>query len=366
MKLREVVRSIVERFPIGMVDEHDNVGLICGDYDDECERVTAVYEFDDQTLEELNASGSDLAVTYHTPIFRPVRNFISSESNPNPLLKAARRKIGVFSVHTALDITRDGLNFDLARRLGLDEIEFLSPLNNTLYKVVVFVPGSHEEEVRRAMSTAGGGTIGNYTGCSFAIGGTGTFTPGTGASPFLGSPGQMEKATEVRLEMIVEKSRLTDVIAGMKRVHPYEEVAYDFYPLSNESPNYGFGAIGKLEPAGSLLDFLRLLKRVLGISEVRASHSTRDKIKRVALCAGSGMSFFPDAVRKQADVFITGDVRHHDYREARTGGTVILDATHSATEKFATELIYRKLKETFADKVGVIVSENRQQNPVIL
>ena len=190
MKLREIVKKINDILPIESVSEQDNVGLIVGNYDDDCEKMTLAYELNNTVVNEALESHSNLIVTYHTPLFHAKKSFTSSTSKPDPLFEGARAGVNVFAVHTALDITRDGLNFDLARRIGLKDVTFLSPLKNRLFKITVFVPTSHLEIVRETMSRAGAGRIGNYSDCSFTASGKGTFTPHDGASPYIGEKGK--------------------------------------------------------------------------------------------------------------------------------------------------------------------------------
>ncbi len=365
MKLSEVVKKIEERLPVGLVREDDNVGLITGDYHDECRVMIAAYELNSGVIDEALKAESNLIVTYHTPLYRAARSFTSSGSHPDPLFCAVRKGIDVFAVHTSLDIPNDGLNFDLASRIGLNNVRILSPMENSLYKIVVFVPGDHLEKVRAAMSKSGAGRIGNYSECAFAAEGEGAFLPGEGTSPYIGSPGKPEKTSESRLEMVVEKTLAGAVIEAMVRAHPYEEVAYDVYPLANSSTNYGFGAIGELDEEVPVEKFLGRVKKLLGLPYITASHADGMKVKRVGLCAGSGVSFYRDAVRNKADIFITGDVKHHDFRQANVQRTILADATHRGTERFAAEVLHRVLRQTFENRIVVNLSKHEYDSAVI-
>ena len=366
MKLSEVVKKIKERLPIELVADQDNVGLISGDLDDDCGKMTVAYELNGDVLEEAANSGSNLIVTYHTPLYRPTRSFTTSNSSPDCLFQATRRSINVFTVHTALDVVRDGMNFDLASRLGLKNIRYLSPLTDTLRKIVVFVPQDHIDKVRSAMSKNGAGVIGNYSECAFASEGEGSFLPGEGSVPYVGTPGKPERTSEQRLEMVVDKVSLGRVVQAMLKAHPYEEVAYDVYPILNTSSNFGFGAIGELEEEVPAEKFLERVKNVLGQPFLKISRLSDAKIKRVAVCAGSGVPFYKDAVREGADIFITGDVKHHDFRESRTRPTVLADATHHGTERFAAEVLQRIMKEMFKDRFVINLSKHDYDSAVIV
>ena len=366
MKLSEAVKKIRERLPVELVADQDNVGLILGDYDDECGKMVVAYELNAGVIDEAVKSGSNLIVTYHTPLFRAVKSFTTSSSRPDILVQAARRLLNVYAVHTALDVVQDGINFDLASRLGLKNTKYLSPLPDTLRKIVVFVPQDHLDKVRSAMSRGGAGIIGNYSECAFASEGEGSFLPGGGSAPYIGTPGKRERASESRLEMVVEKSHAGRVVRAMLEAHPYEEVAYDVYPLLNTSANYGFGAIGELEEKMVGGRFFGMVKKVLGQTLLKASHVVETEVRRVAVCAGSGVSFYGDAVRERADIFITGDVKHHDFRESMLLPTVLVDATHRGTERFAAGILHRIMNEIFKDRVVVNLSKYEYDSAVIV
>lgn len=366
MRVREVVKAIGERLPVDLVSGQDNVGLIVGNYDDECEKLMIAYELDADVISEASTAGSNFIVTYHTPLFKPAKSLVSSHARPDYLLEASRCGLNVFAVHTALDVVKAGLNFDLAKRIGLNGIKFLAPLSNTLYKLVVFVPAPNLEAVKRAMAESGAGRIGNYSECSFSSNGKGTFLPGEGASPYIGAVNKREVVEEARLEMLVEKNLLSRVLRTMFDAHPYEEVAYDVYPLVNESPNFGFGAVGELEEPRSITDFVAAVKNLLGIEHVKLSHLPDKKIKKVTVCAGAGVPFYNDAVREGADIFLTGDVKHHDFRAAHLTSTILADATHIGTEKFAANLIHEIIGGVFEDRTAVRLSKHQHQNAVFV
>jgi dinuclear metal center YbgI/SA1388 family protein len=366
MKLQDLAKKIYDYLPIELVSELDNVGLITGNYDDECEKMTLAYELNNFVLDESLSNHSNLIVTYHTPLFRAKKSFTSSSSSPDYVFDAARAGVNVFSVHTAIDVIKDGLNFDLAARLGLKNIIVLSPIKNSLYKVVVFVPSSHLNNVREAMAKAGAGKIGNYSDCSFSVEGKGSFLPDDSASPYIGKAGKFEQVEEMRLEMIVPKSLAGPVVNEMLRAHPYEEVAYDIYPLVNDSVSFGFGAVGELEEPMSVADFIFRLKKLLNLDFVKVSHSSENKIRKAAVCAGSGVPFYNDAVRNGADIFVTGDVKHHDFRQAQSQHTILADATHVGTEQFTTEVMSKVLKKIFSDSITIDISRFKTANAITI
>ncbi|KKQ45908.1 MAG: hypothetical protein US63_C0009G0019 [Candidatus Moranbacteria bacterium GW2011_GWC2_37_8] len=100
-------------------------------------------------------------------------------------------------------------------------------------KLVVFVPISHADVVRRALGEAGAGKIGNYDFCSFSSRGIGRFRGNENSNPTIGKAGEFESVEEERIEVVVPREILKDVVEKMKAVHPYEEVAFDIYPIEN-------------------------------------------------------------------------------------------------------------------------------------
>ncbi len=100
-------------------------------------------------------------------------------------------------------------------------------------KLVVFVPISHVDVVRKALGEAGAGKIGNYDFCSFSSRGIGRFRGNENSNPTIGKAGKLEEVEEERIEVVVPRKILKDVVEKMKTLHPYEEVAFDIYPLEN-------------------------------------------------------------------------------------------------------------------------------------
>jgi putative NIF3 family GTP cyclohydrolase 1 type 2 len=178
--------------------------------------------------------------------------------------------------------------------------------------------------------------VGNYDECSFRVEGTGTFRGGKKSQPAVGTPGVSERVAETRLEMIFPAWRLASIIAALRSSHPYEEIAYDVVTLRNDVTGLGMGAVGELSKLESLGKFISRVKRICNVPSVRTNGNVKSAIRRVALVAGSGGSFLNDAIRAKADVFLTGDVRYHTFREAE-GRLAIIDAGHAETECMVVE-----------------------------
>ncbi len=363
MKVYEVINKIEESLPIGVVAGEDNVGLVAGNYNAECTGIFVAYELNREVVDDAFKSNANLIVTYHTPIYKPIRKITGPGDSHEYILYALNKSLNIYSVHTALDVSREGINFDFGKRIGLQKMKFITPLPDRMYKISVFVPLDHVYRVRDAMSGAGAGVIGNYINCSFESRGKGTFLATESAHPFIGSVGIPEETEEVKLEMIVDKSFLNSVLSAMISSHPYEEVAYDIYPLVNPSPNYGFGVVGEMNEQLDLTSFLSKLKEVLGVKHLVCSAHANKPVNRVAFCAGSGMSFYRDALKSGADIYITGDVKYHDFRQSLESKMTLVDATHSGTENYVIELMMNLMLKIFESDLPVMT--RRQENVFI-
>ncbi|MGB9793156.1 MAG: YqfO family protein, partial [Thermacetogeniaceae bacterium] len=192
---------------------------------------------------------------------------------------------------------------------------------------------------------AGAGWIGKYSECTFQLSGTGTFRPLVGTSPFIGKIGELERVSETRLETIVPESKVDVVVRAMLGSHPYEEVAYDLYPLKNPGKRFGFGRVGKLPQPMTLGSFAERVKESLGQKAVRVVGQLERMVSRVAVCGGSGAALLHQAIRSKADVYVTGDVRHHDALNALAQGIALIDAGHHGTERVIVSVIADYLKD---------------------
>jgi len=239
-----------------------------------------------------------------------------------------------------------GVNLSIARKLGITDLEILQPINNGLFKLVTFVPVDSVEKVRDAMFKAGAGQIGGYDCCSFGSEGFGTFRAGDNTHPYVGQKGEMHREPEVRVETILPKNILARVVEKMIEAHPYEEVAYDIYPLEIPYRQVGLGMVGNIEEPVASVDFLRQVKEVFGAGVVRYTALSRQVIKRVAFCGGSGASLIGKAIGSGADIFITSDIKYHQFFDA-DGRIIIADIGHFESEQFTIELFYEYLLKKF-------------------
>ncbi len=343
MKLAEIEQFFESWVPKWTAWERDNVGLQIGRRSRKVKNVLVALDVTPEIVGEAIRKKVDLIVSHHPLLFRPPSSISDSNTVGSLLLSLAEHRIALYSAHTNLDASSDGVSFALARDLGLQKAVFLAPLANTLVKLAVFVPSGYVERVTAAMANAGAGTIGEYDSCSFRTEGKGTYHGSDKSKPFIGNSQQLEEIEEARLEMIVPRARVNAVVATLKSVHPYEEVAYDLYTLENTNPNFGMGVVGDLPHSIPLKEFLTKLKKVIRAESVRYCGALNQKIRRVAVCGGAGSELLDQAISAKADVFVTADVRYHPFHDA-VGRIVLVDAGHWETEHGILPVIASRLR----------------------
>lgn len=355
-------------WPPGLAEDWDNVGLQVGDPDAEIKRVLVCLDAEEIALAEAEKTGAQVIISHHPLLHRPLKRLTPGDETGRVLFRAIRNGIAVLSAHTNLDRAADGLNDWLAARLGLIDPQPLErPQSGAFYKLVVFVPAGHEDELMEAVFAAGAGQIGNYDRCSFRTSGTGSFRGDDGTSPFIGAAGKYEEAEELRLETIVPADRLTKVVARMRKAHPYEEVAYDLLPLANLQPEVGLGRIGDLPAPLSLQGFAEQVRSRLQVATLRLVGEPQKMIRKVAVCGGSGVSLLADALRRGADCLVTGDVKYHDAQRARAEGLALIDAGHFATEQLMVAELSSRLRQVVAERQLPIeiVEMTAEQDPFV-
>ena len=342
----------------------DNVGLQVGRGSDTITNILVSLDATMDVAVEAKKKKANLIVTHHPLLFHPLKNITPRSRVGALVLYLAEHKINLYAAHTNLDSVRWGVNFVLAQALGLNDVSILSPINESLTKIAVFVPQKYVEQVAAAMHDAGAGTFSKYDTCSFRNEGTGTFRGMNDAKPFTGEVGKVERVQEIRLEMLCETWKEDRVLASMIAAHPYEEVAYDVYPLINKNTEYGLGAIGNLDTPMSTHNFLRSVKSKLKIGTLRFSKGPAS-IQRVAVCGGSGSELINEAVSRGADAMVTADIKYHTFQEFE--GTILLvDAGHYETEHQVLPAVENKIREIVTKRKSstkVFVTEHTT-NPI--
>jgi dinuclear metal center protein, YbgI/SA1388 family len=332
------MNCILQVAPLNLQENYDNSGLLIGEESTLVERALITLDVTEEVIDEAISKSCDLIVSHHPLIFKGLKRLGGRNPIERMVVKAIQNRISILSMHTNLDNSFSGVSRALADRLGLKNPLVLQPLCGRLQKLVVYVPCSAFEKVKSAMFEAGAGSVGNYDSCSFSMQGIGSFRAKEGAHPYVGEVGLQHLENEIRLETVVTDYQLNKVIASMVKAHPYEEVAYDVYRLDNSFAMAGSGMIGELEKELSEKDFLKRVQQVIGTPCLKHSAFADRKIKKVALCGGSGFFLLPDAKSFGADAFLTADIKYHDFFEA-DNKILLVDGGHFETEQFTKELL---------------------------
>lgn len=343
---KELVSFLESLAPKVLQEDYDNTGWQFGNTEDEVKGVLLCLDVTEAVVEEAKKTNCNLIISHHPVIFKGIKKITGANWTERLILKAIKNDISVYSIHTNLDAVFQGVNAKIGERLELKNLKLLSPKKNTLLKLAVFCPVEHAEKVRNAICEAGAGNIGNYSECSFSSEGTGTFRGNENTNPFVGEKGKIHLEKEVKLEVVLPDFSLSKVVLALIKNHPYEEVAYDIFPIKNDFTGAGSGMIGELDADKSEPEFLDWVKAKMKTKLIRHTAFLHHNIKKVAFCGGSGRFLLEQAKAAGADVFITADFKYHDFFDA-DGKILILDIGHFESEQFTMSLLSDWIKEKF-------------------
>jgi dinuclear metal center YbgI/SA1388 family protein len=346
VQLTEII-SLLESFaPLSYQESYDNSGLLIGDEQQDITSALVTVDVTDEVLEEALKKGSNLIVTHHPLILSGIKKITGRSLPERLIMKAIRNNLCIYAAHTNLDNVNSGVNARICEKLGLINCKILQPAKGTLRKLVTFIPTEHAEKVRQAVFDAGAGVIGQYDQCSYNLEGYGTFRGSEKSNPFAGEKGKLSFEKEIRFETIFQENLQSTIIKALLEAHPYEEVAYDIYPLDNTDHKIGAGMAGDTPAPVNTIDFLKRMKKIFNAKSIRHSKIIKDKIQKVAVCGGSGNLLIPEAIRSGADLFLTGEIKYHQFFEA--GDKIILaDIGHFESEQFTKEIFYDLLIKNF-------------------
>jgi dinuclear metal center YbgI/SA1388 family protein len=341
------ITAIMERFaPLPLQEDYDNSGLLTGDKNREARAVLVTLDVTKDVVLEAIHKGCNMIVAHHPFIFSGLKKVTGANDVEQTLILAIKHDIAIYAAHTNIDAAKNGLNKRFADKLGLIRQQVLSPVKNMLVKLVTFVPVEHAQKVRSAIFDAGAGHIGNYDCCSYSVSGEGTFRANSEANPFVGDLNSLHAEPELRIETILPEFLSNRVVEAMVKAHPYEEVAYDLYPLKNSWREQGIGRVGELpEPEDELL-FLNRVKKIFGVEVIRHTQFLGLPVKKVAVCGGAGAFMINDAIRAQADVFLTGDIKYHEFFKAEKR-IVLADIGHFESEQYVKEIFEELIHKNF-------------------
>lgn len=359
--IKEIATALEMFAPLPLQDGYDNSGLQIGLTEAEVTGVLLCLDVTEQVIDEAVALGCNLIVSHHPLLFRPLKRIIGANYVERCVIKALSNGISVYSAHTNLDNAQGGVNYRIARKLGLKNVRILVPKENSLLKLSVYVPVAKAGEVRSALFSAGCGNIGNYDCCSYNIEGIGTFRAGDGCTPYCGEIGELHNENEIRIETVMPSYLKNRVISALLKSHPYEEPAYDIYPLQNDWNAAGSGVIGELEHSLDESEMLLKVKSVFNAGCVKHTPLRGKKVKTVALCGGAGASFAGAALASGADMYITGEARYHELFD-NTEKMLYAIIGHYESEQYTTEILHEVILQACPDVSVKITSVNT--NPI--
>ncbi len=342
MTIAAIIDVLEKWAPPSLQEDYDNCGLQVGNRGTEAKAALVCVDCNEAVVLEAEREDCNLILCHHPVIFKGLKRLTGANAIERTVELALRKNIAVYAIHTNLDNVIDGVNGELAKRLGLKPLSVLEPKRDRLRKLAVFVPEAHADAVRTALFEAGAGQVGAYDQCSFNLVGSGTFRAGAGTDPFIGKVGEQHVESEVRVEVRYAIEREGAILAAMKAAHPYEEVAYDLLVLANAHPGIGAGLLGELSEPMPENAFLDHVKAVLGQPHLRHSTLTGKPIKKVAVCGGSGSFLLAKARASGAEAFVTADVKYHQFQEP-DNALLLVDAGHWQTERYTMDLIRDRL-----------------------
>ncbi|MGB8194425.1 MAG: Nif3-like dinuclear metal center hexameric protein [Chitinophagaceae bacterium] len=361
MKIADLIHHLESIAPPAFQESYDNAGLLTGQSSWECTGALTTLDATEEVIMEAVSKKCNLVVAHHPIIFKGLRKINGKNYVEKAVIAAIKNDVAIYAIHTNLDNVLQGVSGKMAEMLGLQNINILSLKEQTLKKLFTFVPIESAEEVRKAIFDAGGGNIGKYSQCSFNMDGTGTFMAKEGADPYIGEVGKPTSTKEMKIEVIFPTYLEGEVVQAMLDAHPYEEVAYDVVALNNLYQYAGSGVIGELPEQMDETGFLTRLKEVFKLQAVRHTPLTNRPVKRVALCGGAGSFLITTALGAGADVFITADVKYHEFFDAN-GRMVIADIGHFESEQFTIDLIHDILLQKFP--TFAVLKSGTKTNPV--
>ena len=347
MKIKEITSYLESLAPVSSQESYDNSGLIVGSPSAEVSNVLISLDCIEATVDEAIEKGCELIIAHHPIVFKGLKKLNGKNYIERTVIKAIQNDIAIYAIHTNLDNYRFGVNHEIGKRIGLENVKILEPKQEVLSKLVCYIPKEHVEAVSQAMFDAGAGNIGDYDECGFTTSGEGTFRPNDSAQPFIGTSGDRSIVQEAKFEAVCSNHHLGKVVAAMIQTHPYEEVAYEVYPMKNGNSYEGSGMVGDLKSPMETMKFLMHLKETFRCGVIRHTNVHKETVQKVAYCGGAGSFLLGAAKRSGADIFITGDYKYHEFFDAE-GQIMIADIGHFESEQFTSHRIADILTEKFA------------------
>lgn len=358
MKLKNITEKIQQIAPPNLAQKWDNTGLLIGDSNKNVKSIMLTIDVTKQVLAEAKKNKTDLIVSYHPVIWDGLKKITANDPN-NKVFEIIRSDIAVYSVHTTLDVISGGVNDGLAEIVGIRRPkpigDYVENPAEDIYKLVVFIPINAVKKVSDALFAAGAGTMGNYSNCSFKSEGTGTFLPLNNAEPAVGQRGKLQNVPEVKFETIVTAEKLQKAITAMKNAHPYETPAFDCLKMHNPRTKTGLGRIGKLNRPATLKTIVRKIKKYTGAKTIGFIGPEKKLVNTAAVCAGSCGKIINAVINAKTDLYVTGELKHHQALAAQQAKLTCLCLSHTVSERFILKKFAERLKKQL-ENVNVKIS----------
>jgi dinuclear metal center YbgI/SA1388 family protein len=361
MIVQNVITHLEELSPLTYAEEYDNVGLLVGNRKAQVTGVLVTLDTTEDVIEEALINKCNLIVSFHPIIFKGLKKLTGHNYVERIVIKAIKNDIAIYAIHTALDNVINGVNDAICRRMELRNKHILIPQKGTLKKLITYVPKSNLVKVRNELFKVGAGRLEHYNKCSFNIDGKGTFEGNETSNPTIGSQGAFYENAEVQLSLIFEKHLEKIILHTLFATHPYEKVAYEILSVDNHNHNIGMGMIGELPEAMEELRFLKVLKQKMNTSFIKHSKTFNRKIKKVAVLGGSGSFAIEHAIKQNADVLITADLKYHDFFKAEHN-ILLADIGHYESEQYTKSLLVAYLTKKIPN--FAIILSNTDTNPI--
>ncbi len=346
MKAKELINYLENIIPLYIQEEYDNSGLIIGNENEYISKALITLDCTEEVIDEAIENNCNIIIAHHPILFNGIKKITGSNYTEKVIFKAIKNNISIYAIHTNLDNYFFGVNKKICDKLKIQNCEILAPKDSLFYKLIIYCPSINAEKIRTIICENGAGYVGNYSFCTFSTTGIGSFKGNQNSKPYVGKKEKIHKEKETKIEVIIPanlKNKMTSIII---KEHPYEEPAFDFIPLKNNNLKIGSGMIGELDEEMEVYDFLNFIKKVMKAKCIRHTKIIKKKIKKIAVCGGSGRFLLEKAINKNADIFISSDFKYHDFFDANDK-IIVADIGHYESEQYTKELIKDILKEKF-------------------
>ncbi|MBK7682479.1 MAG: Nif3-like dinuclear metal center hexameric protein [Bacteroidetes bacterium] len=361
LPLKDIIQELERLAPLRLQESYDNSGLITGDPSMQIQAALICLDSTESVIDEAIRRKCNLVIAHHPIVFSGLKKITGSTYIERVIIKAIQNNIAIYAIHTNLDNVAQGVNAKICEQLGIQKTRILAPMGNQLKKLVTFAPLASARAIKNAIFNAGAGQIGNYSECSFSVSGDGSFKGNAASTPYVGQKGERHLEKEERIEVIFPSWKEMEIISALKGAHPYEEVAYDIYSLTNLHAHIGAGMVGELEKPMQTGAFLDLIKDRMNAKVIRHTAIIKKEIKTVAVCGGSGSFLLNEAKKAKADLFLSADFKYHQFFDAEDK-IIIADIGHFETEQFTINLIGDYLREKFTTFAVLFTETNT--NPI--